>query len=83
MMSYLSRPVSDIEMSARVARRLDQLGIITVGELAQLTAAELLDQPNFGRRSLKQVEDFLQAMGLRLRPSRWQPQPVDERNSPA
>jgi DNA-directed RNA polymerase subunit alpha len=71
MMDQRSRPVSDIEMSARVARRLDELGVTTVGQLTQITAAELLNQPNFGRKSLAQVEDFLQAMGLRLRPSPW------------
>jgi DNA-directed RNA polymerase subunit alpha len=68
-MNYLSRPVSDIEMSARVAHRLDELGIATVGELVQRTAAELVGHRNFGRKSLAQVEDFLQAMGLSLRPS--------------
>jgi DNA-directed RNA polymerase alpha subunit len=67
-MNYLSRPVSDIEMSVRTARRLDQLRVTTVGQLTQITAAELLRAPNFGRTSLAQVEEFLQAMGLSLRP---------------
>jgi DNA-directed RNA polymerase alpha subunit len=73
-MNYLSRPIDELAMSVRAARCLERLGVKTIGELVQKTTAELLQQPNFGRRSLLEIELILEDMGLSLRPGRFQPQ---------
>jgi hypothetical protein len=71
---YLSRPIDELEVSVRVARCLERLGVKTVGELIQKSKAELLREPNFGRRSMHELELILEDLGLSLRPGRFQPQ---------
>ena len=66
MNDLLSRPIDELEISVRVARCLQRLDVQTVGELVQKTRSELLREPNFGRRSLLDIELLLEAMGLRL-----------------
>jgi DNA-directed RNA polymerase subunit alpha len=80
---YLSRSIDEIAMSVRAADCLERLGVKTVGELVQKTTAELLQQPNFGRRSLREIETILKAMGLDLRSGRFQPQDVDKPKQPS
>jgi DNA-directed RNA polymerase subunit alpha len=83
MTNHLERSIDDLEISVRVAKCLSHLGIATVGELLQKTTkAELLWQPNFGPRSLRQLELILEAMGLRLRSGRDQPHDVDKPKQP-
>jgi hypothetical protein len=79
----MSRPVDELEVSVRVAHCLARLGVKTLGQLAQMTTAKLLREPNFGKLSLGEVEMALKAYGLRLRPGRYQPQDVDKPKQPA
>ena len=55
--------LSDIDLSVRTANCLNQMGLTTLGELANLSDAELLGQPHFGRKSLKEVKALLSSTG--------------------
>ena len=76
--SLLERPIDELAVSVRVGHCLERLGVKTVGELVRKTAFDLVHEPNFGRRSLVEVELLLKAMGLSL-----QPTDLDVRNSRA
>lgn len=51
--------LSDVDLSVRTSNCLHLMGLTTLGELANLSEAELLMQPNFGRRSLNEVKVLL------------------------
>lgn len=59
-------PVEDLELSVRTANCLQNLGVRTVGELIMFTEEELLKTKNFGRKSLKEINELLADMGLRI-----------------
>lgn len=65
----MSASVAKLGFTGRVAKCIEHLGIETVGELLEYTADELLATPNFGRSSLKDVEDKLSEFGLGLKES--------------
>ena len=62
----LSTPVEDLHLSARAATCLRMLQIRYVYELVEKTPHDLRVQPNFGKKSLREVEDKLAALGLAL-----------------
>ncbi len=62
----LSTPVEDLHLSARAATCLRVLRIHYVYELVEKTPQDLRVQPNLGRKSLREVEDKLAALGLTL-----------------
>jgi DNA-directed RNA polymerase subunit alpha len=45
---------------------LNNANITTVGQLAQKTEAEMLKYRNFGKKSLNEIKDKLQQLGLSL-----------------
>ena len=54
--------LSDIDLSVRTSNCLYHMGLATLGELASLSDAELLRQPNFGRKSLNEVKALLSSI---------------------
>lgn len=64
--AVLSRPVSELELSVRARRCLQRLNIVTLGELIQLSEAELLAARNFGATSLNEVKARLVEHSLQL-----------------
>jgi DNA-directed RNA polymerase subunit alpha len=62
----LLRPVDELELSVRSANCLQNADIRYLGELVQRTEQEMLKTKNFGRKSLNEIKDVLQEMGLRL-----------------
>jgi DNA-directed RNA polymerase alpha subunit len=62
----LLQKVDDLALSVRTAVCLRNANIVYVGDLIQKTEAELLQTPNFGRKSLNEIKDVLAQMGLRL-----------------
>src|SRR5438094_9062840 len=62
----LNMSVNEIELSVRAANCLNNANITTVGQLAQKTEAEMLKYRNFGKKSLNEIKDKLQALGLSL-----------------
>lgn len=63
---YLLKPVSELEVSVRVANCFKGAGIKQIKDLVVKTEAELIKTPNFGRKSLAEIRDLLFTMGLRL-----------------
>ena len=62
----LFRPVEDLELSVRSANCLQNADIRYLGELVQKSEQEMLKTKNFGRKSLNEIKDILQTMGLGL-----------------
>jgi DNA-directed RNA polymerase subunit alpha len=62
----LNMSVNEIELSVRAANCLNNANIITVGQLAQKTEQEMLKYRNFGKKSLNEIKDKLQSLGLSL-----------------
>ena len=60
-------PIKDIEFSVRSRNCLKRTEIKTIGDLADMTAAELLEIKNFGMKSLNEVKDKLSQFSLGLR----------------
>jgi DNA-directed RNA polymerase subunit alpha len=58
--------VNEIELSVRAANCLNNANITTVGQLAQKTEAEMLKYRNFGKKSLNEIKEKLQQLGLGL-----------------
>ena len=62
----LNMSVNEIELSVRAANCLNNANITSVGQLAQKTEAEMLKYRNFGKKSLNEIKDKLQNLGLGL-----------------
>ncbi len=62
----LNMSVNEIELSVRAANCLNNANITTVGQLAQKTEGEMLKYRNFGKKSLNEIKDKLQQLGLSL-----------------
>lgn len=87
----LFRRIDEIELTVRSANCLENIGVKYIGELAQMTEAELLRTKNFGRKSLTEIKELLTEMGLSLGmkldgfPTREQldqiKEPVDQANA--
>jgi DNA-directed RNA polymerase alpha subunit len=60
--------VEDLALSVRAVKALSSMNVHMVGELVQLTKREMLDEmcrsKNFGRKSMKEIEEALTNMGL-------------------
>jgi len=63
----LSKPVYELEISVRPHHCLELEGIKTIGDLVKKTKRELMRMPNFGKHSLREVEEALAVMNLQLR----------------
>ncbi len=62
----LETPISDFELSVRSRNCLKKMNIRTLGDLLNITEAELLSYKNFGETSLKEIKTVLDAKGLYL-----------------
>ena len=58
--------MDELELSVRSANCLQNANIRYIGELVQKTEAEMLKTKNFGRKSLNEIKEVLQSMGLSL-----------------
>jgi DNA-directed RNA polymerase subunit alpha len=66
LMENLWRSVDELELSVRSANCLKSSNIRYIGELVQKTEAEMLKTKNFGRKSLNEIKQLLESMGLLL-----------------
>ena len=62
-------PIEDLNLTQRSYNCLKREGIHTIGELVAHTEQDLLDIRNFGMKSIDEVKDKLQSMGLSLKSS--------------
>lgn len=61
------RPIEDLaELSVRSRNSLQKENIRTLGDLVQKSEDDMLQIENFGKKSLKEISDFLEEHGLRF-----------------
>jgi DNA-directed RNA polymerase subunit alpha len=65
----LQQPIEDLELTVRSYNCLKREGIHTVGELVARSEADLMDIRNFGAKSIDEVKEKLQELGLSLKDS--------------
>ena len=66
MLINLSKSVEELELSVRSYNCLKNANIQTIAELVQRTDSEMLRTRNFGRKSLNEIKEILDDMGLHL-----------------
>jgi DNA-directed RNA polymerase subunit alpha len=59
--------IEELELGVRSYNCLKRAGVQTVGDLIQKSESELNAIPNFGRKSIEEVKETLEARGLNLR----------------
>ena len=76
----LLKNVDELERSVRSANCLKNDNIVYIGDLIQKSEAEMLRTPNFGRKSLNEIQEVLAQMCLHLgmEISGWPPENIDE-----
>jgi DNA-directed RNA polymerase subunit alpha len=62
----LTKSVDELELSVRSANCLKNANIQNIRELVQKTEQEILQTKNFGRKSLNEIKEVLEGMGLQL-----------------
>jgi DNA-directed RNA polymerase subunit alpha len=62
----LLKGVNELELSVRAANCLKNADIKSILELVQKTESEMLKTKNFGRKSLNEIKEILEDMGLSL-----------------
>jgi DNA-directed RNA polymerase subunit alpha len=62
----LETPISDFELSVRSRNCLKKMKIDTIGDLLNISEAELLSYKNFGETSLQEIKSILEPKGLYL-----------------
>ena len=60
----LNKHVNELELSVRSINCLQNASIDSIGELVQKTESEMLRTKNFGRKSLNELKEILEEMGL-------------------
>lgn len=63
---HLDRSVDELELSVRAYNCLKNSDIKSIRDLVQKSENEMLKTKNFGRKSLNEIKDILQSMGLSL-----------------
>ncbi|MGE0814377.1 MAG: DNA-directed RNA polymerase subunit alpha [Vicinamibacterales bacterium] len=63
---HLDKSVEELELSVRSYNCLKNANIRTIRELVQKTEGDMLKTKNFGRKSLNEIKEILQSMGLGL-----------------
>ena len=62
----LKTRLEDVELSVRAQNCLNSADVYTVGELVKYNKSDLLKFRNFGRKSLSEIEELLDKLGLTL-----------------
>jgi DNA-directed RNA polymerase subunit alpha len=66
IVDVLAQPIDHLDLSVRSMNCLKSDDIFRVGDLVQRTEQEMLRTPNFGRKSLTEIKEVLENMGLSL-----------------
>jgi DNA-directed RNA polymerase subunit alpha len=66
MLANMAKCVEELELSVRSYNCLKNANIQTIAELVQKTDGEMLKTRNFGRKSLNEIKEILEEMGLHL-----------------
>ena len=62
-----NKPISELKLSIRARRTVENLGCLTLGDITVHSEDELLGMPNFGVTSLLELKNKLAEYGLRLK----------------
>ena len=62
-----NKPITELKLSIRARRTVENLGCLTLGEVTQHSEDELLGMPNFGVTSLAELKNKLSEPGLKLK----------------
>ena len=62
----LDRKIIDFDLSVRYLRCLQKLKITYILDLVEQAEPDLLRRDNFGRKSLREITDILESLGLAL-----------------
>ena len=62
----LNQTIDEMELSVRSHNCLEAAGITLIGELVDKDEAEMLEYKNFGRKSLNELIEKLETMGLKF-----------------
>lgn len=62
----LLKPVEDLELTVRSANCLKAENINLIGDLVTCTEQDLLKTPNLGKKSLNEIKEVLENLGLQL-----------------
>lgn len=60
----LRMPITKLNLMVRTFNCLDRAGIITVGDLADLTRGEIMKIRNIGEKAFDEIADKLRSLGL-------------------
>lgn len=63
---HLSKHIDELELSVRAYNCLKNANIKTIADLVQKTEHEMLRTKNFGRKSLNEIKQIINSMGLRF-----------------
>ncbi|NTU71013.1 MAG: DNA-directed RNA polymerase subunit alpha [Coriobacteriia bacterium] len=63
----LDTPIEELDLSVRSYNCLKRQGVNTIGQLTECSENDLLNIRNFGAKSIEEVKDKLQGMGLGLK----------------
>lgn len=66
IVDVLAQPIDHLDLSVRSMNCLKSDDIFRVGDLVQRSEQEMLRTPNFGRKSLTEIKEVLENMGLSL-----------------
>jgi len=66
LLKKLGIPIQELELSVRASNCLESINAETVGQLAEMTEADLLKVRSFGKTSLREVKRKLADIGLSL-----------------
>ncbi|MBL4759347.1 MAG: DNA-directed RNA polymerase subunit alpha [Mariprofundaceae bacterium] len=74
--NLLVQPIEHLDLSVRSMNCLKSDDVFRVGDLVQRNEQEMLRTPNFGRKSLNEIKEVLENMGLELgmELANWPPQ---------
>jgi DNA-directed RNA polymerase subunit alpha len=67
MTNILELHIRELNLSVRARKCTTKLGVLTIGDLTQRSAADLLECKNFGVTSLNEVREKLADRGLSLK----------------
>lgn len=63
---FFIKDIDELELTIRTRNCLENMDIKYIGELVKLSRSQLLAVPNLGRKSLNEIEERLNEMGLFL-----------------
>lgn len=63
----LASAVAELDLDVRTVNGLEEVGVLYVRELVELTRGELEKVPNFGDKSVERIIRLLESHGLSIR----------------